>query len=456
MSTEFPVITRYEVVGAEDVIRTNAELWQSYKQGGLQVDQFSTSLRGNMEGTYAMRRAYSGIRMALRVEMAPLLESARALGDIATIGRDVIQMWQAYTIGQLRIERAMRDVSDAQQDVAKWQGLYNQYLRDFGVDSAYTKDASENLIDAYKRLKTAQDQAAKAQQDMIFGWVGMGLEIGGVISSLIQLGVHLKTLQAIMATTTGTEVGILGTGVTLGSLGTAALAAAPPIAAVGAGYWLAQQIRPVGKGEQEYASFAEAAADLGITFEQLKTEMLETVATNKSFGGSMDELIKYMQEYNAIAGGGMAVEYSVGGKYGMITLSPEEWKQLQDLIKGQGQYGIPYVQETGYYKLHKGERVFDPEQTRQQQVIERELYVSQNIPHGQLGIDYMPQNMLIYAHKGERLLNPEQTRHENVVKGNRPIVASVTQYNTITKTADADVAADRAYRKMLEKFANKT
>jgi hypothetical protein len=453
--SEFPVITRYEVVGAEDVIRTNAELWNSFKQGGLGVKEFSTALRENMEGTYAMRRAYSGMRMAIRVSWAPLLETARALGDVGRIGRDVVQMWQAYTIGQLRIERAMRDVVDAQQEVAKWQALYNQYLRDFGSDSAYTKEATDNLIDAYRQLKTAQEQAAKAQQDMVFGWVGMGLEIASVISSLIQLGVHLKTLQAIMATTTGTEVGILGTGVTLGSLGTAALAAAPPIAAVGAGYWLAQQIRPVGKGEKEYASFVEAAADLGLTFAELKDQMQATAETNSHFKGSIDELVKYTEQIKTEYGQ-YAVEYRIGEQYGMITLTPEEWQQLKELIKGQGQYGIDYVQETGYYRLHKGERVLDPEQTRQQQIIERELYVSQNIPHGQLGIDYMPQNMLIYAHKGERLLNPEQTRHENVVKGNRPIVASVTQYNTITKTADADVAADRAFRKILEKLANKS
>jgi hypothetical protein len=468
--SEFPVVTRYEVVGAQDVIRTNAELWQSFKQGNIDVKDFSTALRENMEGTYAMRRAYSGMRMAIRVEMAPLIESARVLQDIGSIGRDVVQMWQAYTIGQLRIERAARDVVDAQQEVAKWQQLYNQYLRDFGLDSATTKDASENLISAYKKLKEANDAAAKAQRDMWMGYAGMALEIGGVVGQIANLAVHIAVLKATIAATTGAEAaGLFGTGLTAAGLGAAALAAAPPIAAVGAGYWLAQQIQPVGKGEQEYASFAEAAADLGITFEQLKTEMLETVETNKSFGGSMDELIKYMQEYNALAGGGMAVQYSVGGKYGMITLSPEEWKQLQDLIKGQGQYGIPYVQETGYYKLHKGEQVLNPEQTRTEQRTLREYEqiiretAHEQVPtemlrisHGQLGIDYVPQNMLIYAHKGERLLSPEQTRRENVVKGNRPIMANVTQYNTITKTADADAAADRAYQKLLKKFADKS
>lgn len=436
--SEFPVVTRYEVVGAQDVIRTNAELWQSFKQGNIDVKDFSGALRENMEGTYAMRRAYSGMRMAIRVEMAPLIESARVLQDVGSIGRDVVQMWQAYTIGQLRIERAMRDVVDAQQEVAKWQELYNQYLRDFGLNSATTKDASENLINAYKKLKEANDAAAKAQRDMWMGYVGMALEIGGVVGQIANLAVHIATLKATIAATTGAETaGIFGTGLTAAGLGVALLAAAPPIAAIGAGYWLAQQIRPVGKGEQEYASFAEAAADLGITFEQLKTEMLETVATNETFGGSMDELIRYMQQYNALTGGGMAVQYSVGGKYGMITLSAEEWQQLLENIKG-GQYGIDYIPQNMYIYAHKGERLLNAEQARQQNIAETFLNVPREINHVSE----------VHVHN--------ETRNERIVSASRPIKAEVNQTNHIYNMVDADRAARLAYQEFMKKLAAKS
>lgn len=407
--SEFPVITRYEVVGAEDVIRTNAQLWQSYRDGGLNVKEFSTALKDNMEGTYAMRRAYSGMRMALRVEMAPLLESAKILNDVGRIGRDVVQMWQAYTLGQLRIERATRDVVDAQKDVAKWQQLYNQYLRDFGVDSSYSKDASENLTNAYKHLKEAQDAAAKAQSDMTLGFVGMALESASVISNVISLATHIKMLQATITATTGASAagGFLGTGLTLGTLGSAALAAAPPIAAVGAGYWLAQQIQPVGQGEAVYEG-AKGMQELGLTAEQLKIEMEETVTMNKAFSGSLQELIKYMEKYNLTAEGKIGVEYTFGGKAGMVYLTPEEWTQLKTLVKGEGQHGIDYIYETGYYRLHKGERV----------------------------------------------LNPEQTRL-SVAETARPIRADVNQTNHIYNMVDAERAAQLAYQEFMKKLAAK-
>lgn len=360
--SEFPVITRYEVVGAQDVIRTNAELWNSFRQGEMNVKEFSTSLKENMEGTYAMRRAYSGMRMAIRVSWAPLLETAQALNDVGRIGRDVVQMWQAYTMGQLRIERAMRDVADAQQEVAKWQSLYNQYLRDFGADSAITKDASENLIDAYKRLKETQEAATKAQSDMVFGFVGMGLEATGIIGTLVSLAYHVKVLKATLA---AAGIESAGFATSLGGIGAAATTALPPVLL-----------------------------------------LMGAIAANK-----------------------------------LIEEQKEAWKSQ-----------FPKEVQKGMI-LPKG--MIEGQKEAQDTIFNALKNLIGGIPHGQLGIDYIPENMLIYAHKGEKLLNPEQTRRERIVTGNRPIQANVTQYNTITREADADAAADRAYQKLLKKLGAK-
>lgn len=374
--SEFPVITRYEVVGAEDVIRTNAQLWQSYKQGGMSVQDFTAATKENMEGTYAMRRAYSGMRMALRTEMAPLLESAKVLNDLGRIGRDVVQMWQAYTLGQLRIERAARDAVDAQSEVAEWQKLYNQYLRDFGADSAFTKDASDNLTEAYKHLKDAQDAAAKAQQDMTVGYVGMVLESASVVSSVISLITHVKMLQATLASTSG-EAGL---GALIKGLTGASLAATESVTAFAAA---GESMSMLGFGAAGTA--AGLLAPLAVVLPPLLLDFAGRQEKALEENPTLREMQKQIR-----AGGAMAMG---GNPY----------------YKGEGQHGIDYIYDAGYYRLHKGERV----------------------------------------------LNAEQTRR-NVLGATRPIQATVTQYNTITQQADAEAAADRAFRKFLKKCADKT
>jgi len=374
--SEFPIVTRYEVVGAEDVIRTNAQLWQSYKQGGMDVKQFSTAVKENMEGTYAMRRAYSGMRMALRTEMAPLLESAKVLNDLGRIGRDVVQMWQAYTLGQIRIERAARDVVDATQDVAKWQQLYNEYLRDFGADSGFTKDASDNLTEAYKHLKDAQDAAAKAQNDMNIGYVGMVLESASVVSSVISLITHVKMLQATLAATSG-EAGL---GALIKGLTGASLAATESVTAFAAA---GESMSMLGFGAAGTA--AGLLAPLAVVLPPLLLDFAGRQEKALEENPTLREMQKQIR-----AGGAMAMG---GNPY----------------YKGEGQHGIDYIYDAGYYRLHKGERV----------------------------------------------LNAEQTRR-NVLGTTRPIQATVTQYNTITQDADAEAAADRAFRKLLKRFADKT
>lgn len=224
--SEFPIITRYEVAGAVDVMRANAELWNSFKQGGISLKDFSSSIKENTEGTYAMRRAYSGIRTSLRVEMASFIEASRVMADVGRIGKDVLQMWQSYNLAMMRIERAIRDVTDAQKDladaqrnvadaqkdVAKWQQIYDQYLHDFGANSAFTKDAYDklteaqgNLTDAQSRsadmltaLANAQKEATKAQNELYIGFVGMGLEVLGMTANIMQLIVQIRLLKAVM------------------------------------------------------------------------------------------------------------------------------------------------------------------------------------------------------------------------------------------------------------------
>jgi hypothetical protein len=213
------VITEYKAIGHTSVIQANAKIMQSLKdlsnagiQSGDGVKALSDSLRENLKATYAMRRGLQGVRMSLRVAYAPILEFGRAMGHIANMGRDVIQMWQAYNIGIYRVENATRRMSAATEDAAYYQNLYNKYMRDFGEDSAYARDAFEKMEDAQKKAEQASKDLERANNEMWIGYAGMALMIPNFLNNLVEVIIHFKTIAGL--------VGTIGTGITTG-IGTA-------------------------------------------------------------------------------------------------------------------------------------------------------------------------------------------------------------------------------------------
>jgi hypothetical protein len=198
-------------------------------------------------------------------------------------------------------------------DAASAQSIYNQYLKDFGPDSAYTLDALERLNDARAREKDLLDQVKKAQQDNVLGYVGIGLSAMGVVAQLSYLYMHIVTTAASMGMTTS---GLIAA---------------------------------------KFAWIANAAA-IGTTSSALLV-FLPLLAAAVAFGIMMwagytqklKEATEAQEYLNKIS---VTPEAPYGRVVGVYQGLREGWAPM-----GAGQFGIRYVERTGYYHLEKGERV---------------------------------------------------------------------------------------------------
>jgi uncharacterized protein related to proFAR isomerase len=239
--------------------------------------------------------------MVWRVQTYEVKQYLDVLNHVGSIGQSVMNIWQAYTVGQIRLERANRDVvdaqkgvesatrnvSDAESEVTKWQGLYNQYCRDFGKDSSYALDALDNLNDAQKSLrdateaqteaqereKDAMGAAAKAAQDTNLGYITMGLSAVTTVSQVGRLILEVQKLDAVKLT------GLIGQ---LGEVGLA-------LAAIYLAYTQIREILekpvPTGGGIYGMPEIPDWMKGLGITVPSLP---------GKQLGGYISETKPYL------------------------------------------------------------------------------------------------------------------------------------------------------------------
>lgn len=142
--------------------------------------------------------------------------------DIGRIGRTLTSIWQAYTMGMLRIDQAQRDVTKATLGVSDAQERYNRYLEVFGEDATITKDAWNDLQDATDAEKEALDRAKKAQDDLSAGMITFALNLPTVAADLITMVGHFKTFKDTLLRAKSAASGLggkLGTLATLGEIG---------------------------------------------------------------------------------------------------------------------------------------------------------------------------------------------------------------------------------------------
>jgi hypothetical protein len=355
MSSPFQIATEYKVFGAEDVIRTQMQLIQSFKEGGLSVDEFNAAVKQNTESSRTLGYAYRDLHRVVYAQNFELTKSLQIMRSIGSIGHSLLGMWQAYTLGQYRLEQSQRAVSDSQSEVNKWNVIYLQYLKDFGPNSALTLDALDKLRKANEDLATAQGQAKSAADSMIAGYVSMGMASIGDVAQIGLLSLKIQELG-------GLSMALAPLITAFESLAVAIAPIAVLIAASAIGRWAKENLAELNKaqGLPEEAPF------------------IPNAPTSPS-----------------------------------LTSEQKNW--LLDTFKGWlgiGQFGIPFVPQTGPYYLHEGESVLTKGQSRVQS-----------------GLAAERQMRILQAH--------------------------VTQYNTIYTPLDEDAMARRLVKKVMQSFADK-
>lgn len=405
--SEFPVVTRYEVKGAEDVLATNAQLWRSFQEGGVSAQAFSKSLKESMEPIQAEQRLLNATRMTLRVGYAEWNQFGRVLSGVGSIGRNLVSMWQAYTIGQIHVEqttenvekaqlgvaKAHKKVEDAQKEVSKWQKLYNQYLRDFGADSTYTKNAQDELttsqeylvdaqqgeVDANVDLKAAIEANTKALENLTLGYISLGLQSVSTAADIIRIVTALGGFFALIEAKGGflatLEAGLTNAGIAASGL---ALALAPIMPAL-IPLILPEnqeQIKKTIEGIPEFAGRIQKEAETHpwwhwIPFAGLfepKTTPQPATYTQPAATWAQPSAPLPSSYWNMTPSTLYTSPSTTRTGVGTTGYSQETIDQvIADMFSGAGgyQFGTPYIPETGAYILHKGERVQTAEEARE-------------------------------------------------------------------------------------------
>jgi len=227
-TAEGTVTTRmvYEIVGAADAVKACHEVRQAIAQGTLGVKAGSEALRENLEVWRLQQTALRGATTIFKVTHTELLAFGRVMSHIGMIGRDVVQMFTAWNVSMIRIERSQRDVRDAQIALRDAQLEYTGIVRESGVESDEAAEALLRLSDAQDALEEVQRRLAEAQQQNVFQMISYGLMIPTFIASSIQASIAIKTFIASLSAgaLAYTTLGSALTGTVIPALGVGALA----------------------------------------------------------------------------------------------------------------------------------------------------------------------------------------------------------------------------------------
>jgi len=210
-------VEKWEVEGLDLVNATLQEHMELLREIPTAAKEIGSSMRDltNVERQY--RRGIVAVRTAWRNQHAAWIETMRIARRVQSVFRTFRQLFESYTLGQIRIERQARDVADAQKDVAYYTDLYNQYLRDFGEESALTEDAYDKMKDAIQRAKDEQDALSTAQNDMLAFWISAAVEMPiQVAFAVTGIVTNLNTLRGVM-TLTKAEAAVMWGAITLGA-----------------------------------------------------------------------------------------------------------------------------------------------------------------------------------------------------------------------------------------------
>lgn len=219
-----PLGTEIYVEGADEAKASLTDFFQTFVTGKGNIDEAVASLREHAKAIYGGRRALMLIRTEWRLQHAAWLEGARLMRDVGRIGNAITQMWQAYNIAQIRIEKAERSLTEAKRDATTSLRTYLRYLRDFTAESVFTKGAAEDLTEAIEAHKRATEDLAKAQNDMRIGYVGIALQMGGLLATIPITIMHLHMVKSTLA---ASGASALSLGSAIGSVVTGFLLAIP-------------------------------------------------------------------------------------------------------------------------------------------------------------------------------------------------------------------------------------
>lgn len=398
MSTPFPVTTEWRVAGVQETLSAIGEISKAYREGALSYREVNRELKTVTEGYRVQARALSQLRMVYRTQHAELLAGVHILRTVGSIGRELVGMWQAWSLAQWRVEERARDLREAQESLIESQRLYNQYVHDFGRESIYALGAYERMTRAEKDVEYQMRLLGKAQKDSIATQIMMGIEATGIVGTLANLAMQIQLLQGIRGLGgLGKDVG--GLSGAFGSLSAVLAGLSGLVLAGGALYQIRRFV-----ADNLPTAFDRWREVIGLTREDLEGLYGPVVASafdgivyaSEAVMGSLDWVPLLHENFKELKRLQRIMEEISGFRFGGWPLGGARMLPFM----GGRQLGGP-IYESGMYYLHRGEAV---------------------------------------------------TPAREPIRGAGIRNVYITQYNTIAKEVDADLAGERMFRRFMEKL----
>ena len=130
------------------------------------------------------QRAQRFLTQAYRAQHQQFMDSISVMRQVGYIGRSILTMWQAYTIGQMHVAESLDRVEEAQIAV-------NTALDLYGENSVVYQDAVSDL----EKLEAA---AEKAKGDQTMGLIGLGMSAVGVAAQVGTLAAKLGLIEELV------------------------------------------------------------------------------------------------------------------------------------------------------------------------------------------------------------------------------------------------------------------
>jgi hypothetical protein len=135
------------------------------------------------------QRTQRFLTQAYRAQHQEFMNTVSVMRTVGSIGRSVLGMWQAYTIGQMHVSESLKNVEEAQIAV-------NTALELYGANSVVYQDAVSDLEDLEKA-------AEKAKGNESAGLIGLGLTAVGVAAQVGTLAAKLGLVAETAALAAG-------------------------------------------------------------------------------------------------------------------------------------------------------------------------------------------------------------------------------------------------------------
>jgi len=296
-----PLETEVHVVGTQQFVRDLSECYHNILRVGEATKATRDQMREARAPILALRRAVVGMRTAYRMQHAAMLEGMRFMMSMGTMGKQITHMWQAWNVAQIRVTQAQEGYAAAQERVNLLQNEATSLQRQGVTSGKEYLDVQLKLNEAKAQAEARSKALAKAQQDNLIGYIGIGLQVTGLIPRIQDLYYHYKNMRNIHEMSKTSILGEVAArwsnvGAKLASAKASALNALRTGAETAAKYahvaatWLQvhalailNSMTPTGWAILAGAGIAAAGALAWITTEQAKSQR------GKKKGGSIEE-----------------------------------------------------------------------------------------------------------------------------------------------------------------------